>query len=102
RALMFQQLPTAGLPFQFATWPEFESFVGDQLTTGVIGALSEVRWDRRPAPHLGTLESRICDGVSTFADLSALVALMHCLVVDLDGRLPERGTPPPHPPRPAP
>ena len=31
RALMFQQLPTAGLPFQFATWPEFEAYVQDQL-----------------------------------------------------------------------
>jgi glutamate---cysteine ligase / carboxylate-amine ligase len=87
RALMFQQLPTAGLPFQFSTWEEFESFVDDQLTTGVIDVLSEVRWDVRPAPHLGTLENRICDGISTFADLSALVALTHCLVVDLDARL---------------
>ncbi len=87
RALMFQQLPTAGLPFQFATWPEFESFVGDEVTTGVIEELSEIRWDLRPAPKLGTLENRVCDGVSTFADLSALVALMHCLVVDLDTRL---------------
>jgi carboxylate-amine ligase len=87
RALMFQQLPTAGLPFQFATWSEFESFVDDQLTTGVIDVLSEVRWDIRPAPKLGTLENRVCDGVSTFTDLSALVALTHCLVVDLDTRL---------------
>jgi glutamate---cysteine ligase / carboxylate-amine ligase len=87
RALMFQQLPTAGLPFQFATWEEFEAFVGDQVTTGVIDELSEVRWDVRPAPHLGTLENRICDGVSTFADLAALVALTHCLVVDLDARV---------------
>jgi len=87
RALMFQQLPTAGLPFQFATWGEFESFVGDQVTTGVIDELTEVRWDVRPAPHLGTLENRICDGVSTFSDLSALVALTHCLVVDLDARV---------------
>ena len=87
RALMFQQLPTAGLPFQFTPWSEFEAYVGDQVTTGVIDELAEVRWDVRPAPHLGTLENRICDGVSTFADLSALVALMHCLVVDLDTRL---------------
>ena len=87
RALMFQQLPTAGLPFQFSTWEEFEAYVGDQVTTGVIEELNEVRWDVRPAPHLGTLENRVCDGVSTFADLAALVALMHCLVVDLDSRL---------------
>jgi carboxylate-amine ligase len=41
----------------------------------------------RPAPQLGTLETRVCDGVSTFDDLAALVALTHCLVVDLDTRL---------------
>ncbi len=87
RALMFQQLPTAGLPFQFETWAQFEAFAHDQLTTGVIDELSEIRWDLRPAPHLGTLENRICDGVSSVADLAGLVALTHCLVVDLDSRL---------------
>ena len=87
RALMFQQLPTAGLPFQFTTWEEFEHFAEDQLTTGVIEVLSELRWDLRPSPHLGTLENRVCDGVSTFEDLAALVALCQCLVVDLDERL---------------
>ena len=87
RALMFQQLPTAGLPFQFQKWSEFERFAEDQLVTGVIEELSEIRWDVRPAVHLGTLENRVCDGLSNFDDLSALVALMHCLVVDLDTRL---------------
>ncbi len=87
RALMFQQLPTAGLPFQFETWAEFEGFVHDQLTTGVIDELTEIRWDVRPSPHLGTLENRVCDGVSTMHELGALTALMHCLVVDLDTRL---------------
>jgi carboxylate-amine ligase len=86
RALMFQQLPTAGLPFQFEKWSEYEAFASDQLVTGVIDELSEIRWDVRPATHLGTLENRVCDGVSDFDDLTALVALMHCLVVDLDTR----------------
>ena len=92
RALMFQQLPTAGLPFQFETWAEFESFAGDQLTTGVIDELDEIRWDVRPAAHLGTLENRICDGVSSLPELAALTALCHCLVVDLDERI-ARGEP---------
>lgn len=87
RALMFQQLPTAGLPFHFQEWSEFEAFAHDQLTTGVIDDLSGIRWDLRPACHLGTLENRVCDGVSTLEDLAALTALMHCLVVDLDTRL---------------
>ncbi|HTW16344.1 MAG TPA: glutamate--cysteine ligase [Nocardioides sp.] len=98
RALMFQQLPTAGLPFQFATWDEFESFAQDQLTTGVIEVLSEIRWDIRPAPHLGTIENRVCDGVSSIDDLAALVALVHCLVVDLDSRLAAGETLPTMPP----
>ncbi len=87
RALMFQQLPTAGLPFHFQTWEEFEAYAEDALTTGVVDVLSEIRWDLRPAAHLGTLENRICDGVSSFSDLAALVALCQCLVVDLDERL---------------
>lgn len=87
RALMFQQLPTAGLPFQFQHWSEFEAFASDQLTTGVIEDLSELRWDVRPSAHLGTLENRVCDGVSDLGELASLVALMHCLVVDLDTRL---------------
>jgi carboxylate-amine ligase len=98
RALMFQQLPTAGLPFQFQTWEEFEAFVSDEIVTGVVEEINEIRWDIRPAPRLGTLENRVCDGVSTFADLSALVALMHCLVVDLDTRLAAGETLPTMPP----
>ena len=98
RALMFQQLPTAGLPFQFERWSEFEAFVNDELVTGVIEELSEVRWDVRPAPRIGTLENRICDGIPDLADLSSLVALMHCLVVDLDTRAAAGETLPTMPP----
>ena len=87
RALMFQQLPTAGLPFQFATWQEFEAYVSDQTVTGVIEDISEIRWDIRPSPRIGTIENRICDGVATIQELAAIAALAHCLCVDLDARV---------------
>ena len=87
RAMMFQQLPTAGLPFQFSKWSEFEAFVADQKTTGIIDHINEIRWDIRPSPHLGTIEIRVCDGATNISELSSLVALTHCLVVDLDRRL---------------
>ena len=80
RALMFQQLPTAGLPFQFRQWEEFERYVADMLHTGVIDDLTEVRWDVRPSPRFGTIEVRICDGVPNLGELLALSALTHCLV----------------------
>ncbi|WP_310963181.1 glutamate--cysteine ligase [Nocardioides terrisoli] len=92
RAMMFQQLPTAGLPFQFDTWSGFEGYADDLLVTGVIEEVDEIRWDVRPAPRLGTVEVRICDGVSTYDEMRALVALTHCLVVDLSDRL-DRGEP---------
>jgi carboxylate-amine ligase len=87
RALMFQQLPTAGLPFQFDTWPQFEAYLRDMFTTGVIEHYKDVRWDVRPSPELGTLEVRICDGMPTLAEVAATSALTHCLIVDLDERL---------------
>ena len=36
---------------------------------------------------MGTIENRICDGVSTLREIAALAALTQCLVVDLDQRL---------------
>jgi carboxylate-amine ligase len=87
RALMYQQLPTAGLPFHFTRWEEFEAFAEDQLTTGVIDEINEIRWDIRPSPVLGTLENRVADSIPTAHELAAVSALVHCLVVWLDGRL---------------
>ena len=98
RALLFQQLPTAGLPFQFDTWPEYERYVDDLLVTGVIDELKELRWDLRPAPQLGTLEVRVCDGVPTLQEVAALTALTQCLLVHLDDRLTDGGTIPSLPP----
>ena len=80
RALMFQQLPTAGLPFQFETWAQFESYVADMLHVGVIDQVDEIRWDIRPSPRFGTLEMRIADGSPNLTEVLAFAALIHCLV----------------------
>ena len=80
RALIFQQLPTAGLPYQFETWREFSGYVTDLLRTGVISSYDEIRWDVRPALKYGTIEVRVCDGASNLQELLALAALTHCLI----------------------
>jgi len=98
RALMFQQLPTAGLPFQFATWEDFESYAQDMFTTGVIDSLSEIRWDIRPVPHFGTIEMRICDGLATLEEVGAIAALTQCLVDEFSTTLDNGGTIPTMPP----
>jgi carboxylate-amine ligase len=79
RALMFQQLPTAGLPWQFGSWANYEEYVHDLVTTGVVTDHSEVRWDIRPSPKWGTVEMRACDGLSTADEVGAVGAVIHCL-----------------------
>lgn len=80
RALIFQQLPTAGLPWELHEWADFEGYVDDLVRTGVVGDYTEVRWDVRPSPRWGTIEIRACDSVSNPVELAALAALAQCLV----------------------
>lgn len=83
RALMFQQLPTAGLPFNFESWEEYEAFLTDLMVTGVIDDPSENRWDIRPVSHFGTMENRICDGLPSLDTIAAITAFDQCLVESL-------------------
>jgi len=80
RALVFQQLPTAGLPWPLEDWAQFEGYLDDMVRTGVIRDATEVRWDIRPAPRWGTIEVRACDGMSTLPELAAVASLVQVLV----------------------
>ena len=87
RAMLFQQLPTAGLPPQLTDWAEYESLVADLTHVGVIDHWDEIRWDIRPSPKWGTVETRACDGLPTTLEVGALAALVQCLVDDFSERL---------------
>ncbi|WP_106814140.1 glutamate--cysteine ligase [Microbacterium timonense] len=89
RALVFQQLPTAGLPWPLHDWGEFEGYLDDMVRTGVMEDATEVRWDIRPAPRWGTIEVRACDGMSTLPELAAVAALVQVLVEHFSRRLDE-------------
>jgi len=80
RSVIFQQLPTAGIPYQFNNWQQLEGYVHDLLKTGTVKNFDEVRWDIRPSCRYGTLEIRVCDDVSNLKELLAITALTHCLV----------------------
>lgn len=87
RSLMFQQLPTGGLPFHFDQWSEYEKYVADMMHTGVVDELNEIRWDVRPVPRFGTVEMRICDGLSSIREVASVAALTQCLVADMSSQL---------------
>ncbi len=91
RTMLFQQLPTGGLPPMLVDWGEYERTLRDMLTAGVIDDMGELRWDVRPSPSLGTVEARIADGAPSIDDLAAVTALVHCLMEEGSRALDEGG-----------
>ncbi|WP_298133559.1 YbdK family carboxylate-amine ligase [Micropruina sp.] len=79
RTMIFQQLPTNGLPYPMDSWEEFEHYATELEDAGMISAPNEIRWDVRPSTF-GTVENRVLDSVPTFAELGALTAFTQCLV----------------------
>lgn len=90
RALMFQQLPTAGLPPALKDWAEYERAIAELSHIGMISGPGELHWDLRPSPKWGTIEIRFCDGLSTLREVGALTALAQCLVEEFEMRI-DRG-----------
>jgi carboxylate-amine ligase len=93
RSPVFENLPTAGLPYVLSGWSEFETFMGTLLSAGAIRSIREVWWDIRPHPDFGTVELRICDGIPTLREVAALAALAQCTVHWLDTRIDAGETP---------
>ena len=91
RSKVFEALPTAGLPYQFSDWAEFERFMTTLVHAKAISSIREVWWDIRPHPQFGTVELRICDGVPTLGEVAAIGALSQCLVDRMDDRLDHAG-----------
>ena len=84
RTKIFEILPTAGLPPQLAGWQEFEMFLDALIRAGSISTVREVWWDIRPHPGFGTVELRMCDGIPSLTEVSAVTALAQCLVTWFD------------------
>lgn len=83
RTKVFEGLPTAGLPPRLDDWSDFERFMATLLNAGVISTIREVWWDVRPHPDFGTVELRMCDGITNLTEVMALAALAQCLVADM-------------------
>jgi carboxylate-amine ligase len=78
RTMLFQQLPTNGLPYPMTEWAEFEDYADDLVRAGMISVPGEIRWDVRPSPRFGTVENRTGDSVPTLAELGCVAALTQC------------------------
>ncbi|KAB1642648.1 carboxylate-amine ligase [Gulosibacter chungangensis] len=95
RTMLFQQLPTGGLPPGLETWADYERTLEGMLKGEVVLDPLELRWDVRPAPQFGTLEVRIADGLPSLFDVGANAAFTQCVVEESmraleEGRQPMR------------
>ncbi len=81
RSLLYQQLPTAGLPPDIYQWQQWLDYMRDQSRSGVINHTKSMHLDIRPASKYGTIEVRVSDSPTNMQELESIVALTHALVV---------------------
>lgn len=87
RITFFEALPTGGHPCQVATWEEFTDLYAKLLKCEAIRSPKDLWWDIRPSPSYGTIEFRICDGLSNLEETVAITAFIHAMCVYIDRQL---------------
>jgi glutamate---cysteine ligase / carboxylate-amine ligase len=80
RHMVYAALPRSGPPPRFASYADYAEVVGQLERTGCIADYTHIWWDIRLHPRLGTIEIRICDGVTQLEDVIALTAFCQALV----------------------
>ena len=84
RITLFEALPTAGHPCTYRSWDEYRGLWRSMYQSRAVTSIKDLWWDIRLHPDLGTVELRICDGMSSLAETLALIALIQCLYTRLD------------------
>jgi carboxylate-amine ligase len=80
RQLVFAAFPRSGPPPRFRDYADYAEVVGQLEKTGCIADYTQIWWDIRLHPRLGTIEIRICDAVTRVEDAVALAAFCQALV----------------------
>jgi len=81
RSAMFRRFPRVGLPNDFSSYAEYESFISTLVKTKCIPDASKIWWDVRPHHTFPTLEFRICDLCTHVDDAVCCAALFQALVL---------------------
>jgi carboxylate-amine ligase len=80
RHMVYAALPRSGPPPRFRSYADYAEVVGQLERTGCIADYTHIWWDIRLHPRLGTIEIRICDGITQLEDVIAVTALCQALV----------------------
>ncbi|MGH9360725.1 MAG: carboxylate-amine ligase [Thermoanaerobaculia bacterium] len=79
RSKIFDRFPRTGIPDNFRSRGEFDSYLALLIKTGCIDNGKKIWWDIRPHPFFDTLEYRICDVPMRVDETVALAALMQAV-----------------------
>ena len=80
RQMVFAAFPRSGPPPRFRNYQDYAEVIGQLEKTGCIADYTHIWWDIRLHPRYGTVEIRICDGVTRVEDAVALTAYCQSLV----------------------
>ncbi len=83
RSLVFGNFPRTGIPSQFSSLNEFQSYTDLLVKTGSIDNGKKIWWDIRPHPVFGTIEVRICDLCTKVDETIAIAALIQAIFVKI-------------------
>jgi len=89
RSKVMEGLPTAGLPYSMRNWSEYTWLINHLIDTKFIHTIREIWWDVRPHHNFGTVEVRVCDMPGSLQDVTAIAALVQCLVKALSDEIDE-------------
>jgi glutamate---cysteine ligase / carboxylate-amine ligase len=81
RSIIFSNFPRTGIPGEFASFHEFESYIDLLIKTGCIDDGKKIWWDLRPHPYFNTLEVRICDLCTKVDEALTVAALVQAVIV---------------------
>jgi carboxylate-amine ligase len=81
RTKIFEGMPRTGIPPQIPDWAEYQRLLAALIRSQTIETVREIWWDVRPHPNFGTVEFRMCDGITTLNEVAAVGALAQCIAV---------------------
>ena len=80
RQMVFSAFPRSGPPPRFRDYADYAAVVHQLERTGCIADYTQIWWDIRPHPRFGTVEVRICDGVTRVEHAVAIAAYCQAFV----------------------
>jgi carboxylate-amine ligase len=79
RAALVRAYPGRGVPRAFRDFADYQHAVETTLRAAGMEDRTQLWWDARPHPRLGTVEVREMDAQAGLDDVGALAGLVHCL-----------------------